>query len=117
MRPGTKFAVDYLLYKRGPVFAHAEFAVLVLPSYSHAYWKNKEGKGKGRGGQKSWWWLHSVNRVQAQVRKTLVVCWVEVPPPPPSSENGAVEDVGGLLRMYKVREMVLKRWTPNRSRD
>ena len=30
VRGGIKFCVDYLLYKRGPVFAHAEF-VLVPP--------------------------------------------------------------------------------------
>src|SRR5260370_35793516 len=30
---GIKFCVDYLLYKKGPVSSHAEFAVVVVPSY------------------------------------------------------------------------------------
>jgi DNA integrity scanning protein DisA with diadenylate cyclase activity len=29
---------------------------------------------------RSWWWMHSVSRVQAQVLKSLVVCYVDVPP-------------------------------------
>ena len=35
VKNGTKFCVDYLLYKRGPVFSHAEFAVLVIPEYEY----------------------------------------------------------------------------------
>ncbi|KAK4544281.1 hypothetical protein LTR36_004491 [Oleoguttula mirabilis] len=133
VRPGVKFAVDYLLYNRGPVFSHAEFGVLVLPAYTHAYWRTAEGlRGRSGKGQRDWWWLHCVNRVQSQVRKTLVLCYVDVPPPLDGREsgggggggggsgggNGEVEgNVSTLLRRYKVREFVLKRWLANRSRD
>ena len=111
VRPGTKFAVDLLLYNRGPVFSHAEFAVMVLPDYSHPRWREKE---QAQG--KPWHWLHMVNRVQSQVRKTLVVYYVWVPPP---VEGEGVSDMGlkELLGRYRVREIVLKRWIPNRSRD
>ncbi|TKA74644.1 hypothetical protein B0A49_04901 [Cryomyces minteri] len=125
VRPGVKFGVDWLLYNRGPVFAHAEFAVLVAPAYSHAAWA---GTGRQRGqGQRDWWWLHCVNRVQSQVRKGLIVAFVEVPPPPPppsvgqqaerEAEVGGEVDFGKLLRRYRVREFVIKRWLANRSRD
>ena len=70
VRPGVKFAVDLLLYNRGPVFAHAEFAVLVRPDYSHPHWRT-QGKEGAHG--KPWHWLHMVNRVQSQVHKTLVL--------------------------------------------
>ncbi|KAI4111332.1 MAG: hypothetical protein LQ338_008359, partial [Usnochroma carphineum] len=104
IRPGVKFAVDYLLYNRGPVFSHAEFAVIILPSYSHGYWCSTpelrtmvEKKEK-----KSWWWLHCVNRVQAQVRKSLVLVYVEVPPPGELEVSmdlsGEVVDVGLFLK-------------------
>lgn len=119
VRPGIKFAVDYLLYNRGPVFSHAEFAVIILPSYSHAYWSSTvqlrarvQSKEK-----KSWWWVHCVNRVQAQVRKSLVIVYVEVPSPGEIKVDGEVEDIGRFLKKYHVRDLVLKRWTPNRSRD
>jgi tRNA-splicing endonuclease subunit Sen2 len=105
VRSGIKFGVDYLLYQRGPAFAHAQFSVVVVPTYG--------GRGQDGGGkQKNWWWLHAVNRVQSQVLKNLVICFVEVP-----SSVGEGEDITGLLGRYKVREMVIKRWTPNRTRD
>jgi len=105
VRSGIKFGVDYLLYQRGPAFAHAQFSVVVVPSYG--------GRGRDGGGkQETWWWLHAVNRVQSQVLKNLVICFVEVP-----SSVGDGEDITGLLERYKVREMVIKRWTPNRTRD
>ncbi|KAI4239956.1 MAG: hypothetical protein LQ352_007749 [Teloschistes flavicans] len=123
VRPGIKFGVDYLLYNRGPVFSHAEFAVIILPAYSDAYWSSTSALQTEveRKQKKTWWWIHCVNRVQAQVRKTLVVAFVEVPPPADSaggviSEHGDIRHMGRFLKRYRVREVVLKRWTPNRSR-
>ncbi|KAL8724661.1 MAG: hypothetical protein Q9181_006728 [Wetmoreana brouardii] len=124
VRPGIKFAVDYLLYNRGPVFSHAEFAVIVRPAYSHVYWTSTAALRADvrRKEEKSWWWIHCVNRVQTQVRKSLVVALVEVPPPVDAdggvkNDAGEVTDIGQLLRRYRVRELILKRWTPNRCRD
>ncbi|CAK4033025.1 tRNA-splicing endonuclease subunit tsp-2 [Lecanosticta acicola] len=117
VRPGVKFSVDYLLYYRGPVFSHAEFAIMIMPSYSDPYWSSHAGKSKRRikeDEQKDWWWLHCINRVQSQVLKTLVLVYVDVPPP---SEDGDGQDVGKLLKAYRVREFVIKRWVANRSRD
>ncbi|MCJ1258595.1 hypothetical protein MMC24_006428 [Lignoscripta atroalba] len=161
VRPGVKFAVDYLLYNRGPVFSHAEFAVIILPSYRHPYWSATPGRAAEtqQKERKSWVWLHCVNRVQSQVRKSLILVYVEVPPPPtgcypadlssqnrlPSTASPTVAspnvalawsllaakgsdaegktsakkslNVSQTLKMYSVREMTLKRWIPNRSRD
>lgn len=125
VRPGIKFAVDWLLYLRGPVFSHAEFAIIVLPAYTHPYWRSTQElqKSTKKKESKSWWWLHCVNRVQSQVRKSLVICYVEVPPPravPTLAERKASvseSDIGQVLKQYKVRELTLKRWTPNRERD
>lgn len=131
VRPGIKFAVDYLLYNRGPAFSHAEFAVVVLPSYRHPYWlltATIAAASKKRE-SRSWWWLHCVNRVQSQVRKSLLLVYVEVPPPfdtissvgeyAPSRAASAQADVDitGMLKQYRIREFTIRRWTPNRSRD
>jgi tRNA-splicing endonuclease subunit Sen2 len=120
VRSGVKFGVDYLLYNRGPVFAHAEYAVIILPSYEHPYWSALADRKK-QAAQKqacTWWWLHCVNRVQAQVKKTLVLSFVEVPPPSALSCPPIPEDnIGLAIRRYKVREMIVRRWVPNRSRD
>lgn len=117
VRSGVKFGVDYLLYNRGPVFSHAEFALVVIPSYDHPYWSETEERWTHAGEKqaRSWWWLHCVNRVQAQVRKSLVICYVEVPPP--HDGQGMENDIGALLGRYKVRDVTIKRWVPNRSRD
>ncbi|CAD0114587.1 unnamed protein product [Aureobasidium uvarum] len=111
VRPGVKFSCDFLLYNRGPVFSHAEFALLIIPEYAEGSIEAAEGKGK-----MGWWWLHCVNRVQSQVKKSLVIVYVKVPKDLPSSENGEV-DIGKLLRGYEMREFVIRRWLANRSRD
>ena len=118
IRSGVKFAVDYLLYNRGPAFSHAEFAVVIVPSYSHPYWTDSEEKAAQtrKKESKTWWWLHCVNRVQSQVRKSLVLVFVEIPPPEEHEDRGSV-NIGRLLKRYRIRELTLRRWIPNRSRD
>ncbi|KAF7182435.1 hypothetical protein CNMCM7691_002005 [Aspergillus felis] len=119
VRSGVKFGVDYLLYNRGPVFSHAEFAVVVIPAYEHSYWSETSDRRSycATKQTRSWWWLHCVNRVQAQVKKSLVVCYVEVPPPRSHDSKNHSEDIGALLSRYRVREMLIRRWVPNRTRD
>ncbi|KAF5875859.1 putative trna-splicing endonuclease subunit protein [Botrytis fragariae] len=117
VRGGTKFSVDYLLYNRGPVFSHAEFAVLILPSYSDPYWSSGpflQNYVKGKQ-ERSWSWMHCINRVITQVKKTLILVYVDIPAP--VDGNMKENSVDELLGKYKVREVVLKRWSPNRSRD
>jgi tRNA-splicing endonuclease subunit Sen2 len=125
VRPGIKFAVDYLLYLRGPAFHHAEFAIMIIPSYSDPYWaeardydSNIENR-KRELEKKDWWWLHRINRVQTAVFKTLVLVYVEIPPPwdQDSMQSGWKVDVGSVLKKYTVREVVVRRWSPNRNRD
>lgn len=118
VRPGVKFSVDYLLYERGPVFNHANFAVIIMPSYSHPYWSSAEGQSRRRikeDQQKNWWWIHCINRVQSAVLKHLILCYVDIPPP--GAEQKGTVNVGKLLGGYKVREFAIKRWVGNRSRD
>ena len=70
VKSGTKFCVDFLLYKRGPVFSHAEFSVLVIPEYENE--QDREGSPFMRhhnAGEKSWIWFSMMNRVNTQVQK------------------------------------------------
>jgi tRNA-splicing endonuclease subunit Sen2 len=119
VRSGIKFGTDYLLYNRGPAFSHAEFSVTILPSYSDPYWQSTEGHREyvASKTQKTWWWLHGVNRVQQQVMKQLLICYVDISPPLTAEERSAETDIGLELSRYKVRDITIKRWTPNRSRD
>lgn len=113
-RAGIKFGVDWLLYYRGPVFDHAEYGLLVLPSYSDPYWRAM-GKEAPR---KSWHWFMGVNRVLSKVFKRLVLVYVDIPPPTVFLEDGSPRDgMVDLLKTYRIREVMVKRWSSNRNRD
>lgn len=127
VRHGVKFGVDFMLYRQGPPFDHAEFVVIIMPNYSDEYWKSEESTVEYPGGRRmyvegqlrrrnKWSWVSAVNRVNGQARKTLVVVYVDVPRPLEKEEEERV-GVEGVLRRYKVREIVLKRWVSNRARD
>jgi tRNA-splicing endonuclease subunit Sen2 len=121
VRSGIKFAVDYLLYLRGPAFHHAEFGIQIIPSYSHKYWSETPERVAYRKEKENhdWWWFHRVNRVQSAVMKTLVLVYVEVPPPweEDQIQDAYKVDIGSVLKKYTVREVVFKRWSPSRNRD
>jgi len=118
VRSGIKFSVDYMLYNRGPVFSHAEFGVVILPSYSDPYWTSdpfleKYSKEKQ---QRTWAWMSCINRVITQVKKTLILTYVDVPKPLSAHEEKNL-GIDGVLARYKVREIVMKRFAANRMRD
>ena len=119
-RHGIKFGVDWMLYGKGPALDHAEFGVLVLPSYSHPDWATADPE-KTRLRQtkpKSWHLLHSVNRVLTVVLKNLVLVYVDIPPP--GAAEAALGGDGGisaLLAQYRIREVMVRRWSSNRNRD
>ncbi|RXG41511.1 hypothetical protein VDGE_09364 [Verticillium dahliae] len=110
-RPGIKFGMDWMLYAKGPVFDHAEFGVIILPSYSHAWWN----ENKHPVPQKTWHWLHGVVRVLAHVHKSLVLVYVDVPPPP-IFDKAFEQGPAAALKLYKIREVMVRRWSSNRNR-
>lgn len=115
MLPAVKFGVDWLLYAEGPVFDHAQFGILVLPSYSDPYWKQPEHERQAP--KKSWHSFFGTNRVLTRVFKSLVLVYVEIPPPTAFDAKG--EPAGGLsgvLKQYKIREVMVKRYSTNRNR-
>ncbi|KAK1996337.1 tRNA intron endonuclease [Colletotrichum falcatum] len=110
-RAGIKFGVDWMLYARGPVFDHAEFGAIILPSYSDQWWKESDRQLP----RKTWHWLHGIVRVLSHVQKSLVLVYVDVPPPPQFDEamrKGPAE----VFKLYKIREVMVKRWSSNRNR-
>ncbi|KIH87125.1 tRNA-splicing endonuclease subunit [Sporothrix brasiliensis 5110] len=116
-RHGIKFGVDWMLYGKGPALDHAEFGVMVLPSYGR--WAAAD---RPAAPAPSWHWLHSVNRVLSTVFKSLVLVYVDVPPPSSATggANGAMDDIrdiSALLGQYRIREVMVRRWSSNRNRD
>lgn len=86
--------------------------MLVLPAYSHPHWDSDRVRKEGRE-KKPWHWLHCINRVSSQVKKTLILVYVEIPPP----LEGSDVNVSKMLGRYKVREVALRRWLVSRNRD
>ncbi|KAG2207275.1 hypothetical protein INT46_003194 [Mucor plumbeus] len=96
-KSGSKFGVDFVLYQSGPSFRHADFAVIVIPLMSD---KIEETK--------SWDWLLRLNRICTQVKKTLMLCYVTIPKETNSFLN---------LDEYRIRQVIYKRWSPQRNRE
>lgn len=115
-RHGIKFGVDWMLYQRGPAFDHAEFGVIVVPSFSDPWW----AEHGHRPAQKSWQWFHAVNRVLSHVMKSLVLVYVDVPPPPAfdaaMANSGQDGGLAAALKKYRIREILARRWSSNRNR-
>ncbi|EPX74768.1 tRNA-splicing endonuclease subunit catalytic subunit Sen2 [Schizosaccharomyces octosporus yFS286] len=113
VKGGTKFSVDYLLYKRGPVFSHAELAILVLPCVGNSQKRNLK-----------WHELHCLNRTVGQVKKTLVLCYVHCPTPEIMNDlwqhqknMDQWEWSKLILSYYTIQCVSLRRWVPDRNRD
>ncbi|KAK9480896.1 SEN2 subunit of the tRNA splicing endonuclease-like protein [Lipomyces japonicus] len=104
IRDGVKFGVDYLLYRRGPPFSHAEFGIIVIPVY--------QDESRNKAVSKDWWWSSGVNRIVGGVKKTMIFCYVEIP-----EFIEEFQTVDELLSKYRIREVSFRRWIPNRHRD
>ncbi|KAI0343120.1 hypothetical protein BDW22DRAFT_1356700 [Trametopsis cervina] len=115
VKGGIKFCVDLLLYKRGPVFQHAEFAIVVVPEYEDPEDKKTSPFMLNNSEPFTWSWLSTINRVNAQVQKTLILTYVTIPAR--SRINPALTSSPACLAHYSVRDVVLRRFIPARMRD
>ncbi|KAF8705170.1 putativetRNA-splicing endonuclease subunit Sen2, partial [Rhizoctonia solani] len=115
VRGGIKFCVDYMLYKRGPVFSHAEFALVVIPVYENPADKDTSPFQLQNTDPFSWSWLSTLNRINTQVKKTLILAYVTIPP----VETTSPDILRGpeCFQLYSIREVVIRRFVPARMRD
>ncbi|KZT63647.1 hypothetical protein DAEQUDRAFT_719156 [Daedalea quercina L-15889] len=115
IKGGIKFCVDLLLYKRGPVFHHAEFAIVIIPVYEDPEDQETSPFDLANSQPFSWTWLSTVNRVNSQVQKTLILTYVTIPARSRVSQE--LLSSPACLAHYSVREVVLRRFIPARMRD
>lgn len=105
VRDGVKFGSDFLLYRKGPPFQHAEFAIMVMEQHC----------------QPSWWWLHSNIRVLGGAKKTLTLAYVESSRGVPEMPNWAMvknaNDFRKQLERYAVKSVMFSRFAASRNRD
>lgn len=107
VRSGIKFGTDYLLYKRGPPFHHAEFALILLPNYKDETLNHQISKRFD--------WLAGLSRVVGGVRKKLVLVFVDIPTQEEFNQN--INDLPELFKLYNVNEVIYSRWVTNKNRD
>ncbi|KAJ7089660.1 hypothetical protein B0H15DRAFT_265546 [Mycena belliarum] len=115
VRGGIKFCVDYMLYKRGPVFNHAEFSVVVCPVYEDPADQQASSVNLHHASPFPWSWLSTINRVNSQVYKTLILAYVTIPARSRISPD--VLTSPACLQHYSVREVTVRRFIPARMRD
>ncbi|KAF8972645.1 hypothetical protein BDZ97DRAFT_848568 [Flammula alnicola] len=115
VKGGIKFCVDYLLYKRGPVFTHAEFALVVLPVYEDPEDQKSSSIDLQNSSPFAWSWLSTINRVNSQVQKTLILVYVTIPAKSRLSLD--ILQSPACFAHYSVREVTLRRFIPARMRD
>lgn len=101
VRDGIKFGVDWLIYKQGPPFQHAEFAVSVQPS----------------SGRPDWWWLHANMRVVNNAKKAMTLVYVTKEERPDYTKISNVAAFRKALSQYTVKILTFSRFTPSRCRD
>jgi tRNA-splicing endonuclease subunit Sen2 len=118
VKPGLKFGVDYLLYDRPIVFAHANHCVNVLGDYH--LWNNMATKGRLIKEQMTWQEINLWQRLMGNVRKKLKLVYVEIPVPNGDEDwrdiNGR-EDMGKLLQKYRIREVMNSRMVISKERE
>lgn len=100
-RSGVKFASDFVLYRRGPPFSHADFTAIVHPVLPH-------GEDDGT----RWFESTRSGRVVGGVKKTMIYCYVEVP-----NLEYEAQTVREVLEQCKVTTVSHVRWRPMKSRD
>ncbi|KAI5949256.1 SEN2 [Candida theae] len=112
VRSGIKFGTDYLLYKRGPPFSHAEFCVSVM-----------QDNHQNDTSLYDWFQICARARVIGSVKKNFVQVYVVAPLQAEFDEVFATTNIDEglmfrkLLSMYKVSEVLYRRWNPSRTRD
>ncbi|KAJ4494879.1 hypothetical protein C8J55DRAFT_539702 [Lentinula edodes] len=115
VKNGLKFCVDYLLYKRGPVFTHAEFAIVVCPVYEDPEDQKVSITNLQNASPFTWSWLSTINRANSQVMKTLILTYVTIPAR--SRLSREMLNTPACFAHYSVREVIVRRFIPARMRD
>ncbi|KAJ2887156.1 tRNA splicing endonuclease subunit sen2 [Coemansia aciculifera] len=114
VRSGLKFGSDFLLYAKGPAHSHAQYSVLVRHSSQELPVTDNTSEEEEQQPQaiESWQFMLSLSRVTSQVRKTLVLCYID---PPAATDNQSAHDLSPSdLTQYQVREFVVQRFNANR---
>eukprot|EP00833_Pecoramyces_ruminatium_P000070 jgi/Orpsp1_1/1174102/evm.model.c7180000048916.1 len=114
VKEGLKYGVDYgdyiflyrlyILYQKGPIFSHSEYAISIIPVM------NDQNKLNYIIDMPTIHEINCTNRVCNQVLKKLVYCYIIIP-----------KDIDlnspDCLKKYSIYEIRMKRWNPDKTRN
>lgn len=110
VRSGIKFGCDYLLYKRGPPFHHAEFCINVMD--------NDPSNNKDKKNMNDYTWYSRISRVISGAKKTLIFSYVTRQTTKTQIMNWWVKGkYHKVFNSYEINEIIYKRWVPGKNRD
>lgn len=95
VKSGTKFGGDFLLYKKGPLYFHASYIVIV------EVLKN----GQNSRNKTTWQKIVGINRMAETANKEVLICHVLWP----DVEEEKFNDPA-ILKEFGVSEILLRRW-------
>lgn len=98
VKDGTKFGTDFLLYKDGPAFYHAQYSVRICKKQSL-----------------DWKFVSGLNRVSESAAKELLLAQI-------SGEFEQIKDVQEMslrekLKCIHISEMLIRRFVPSQERE
>lgn len=132
-KSGLKFGVDYVLYETNPDHCHANYAVIIRPPYP----EQKMPPFQNCDCCLSWLLLSTLNRVSESVSKELIIAYIvdsdnihnaktqtnvntEFNVNRTNEENKTNNRLITSLRdvqNYTVKEFILSRWRPSKTRE
>jgi len=100
VKDGTKFGCDFLLYKEGPPFYHAQYSVRIMQPQQNVKWQFMSG----------------LNRVTESAGKELMLAQItEIQDDSESLEE--TQTVKQKLKNIQVKEVLLRRYVPSQERE
>ncbi|KAI8048669.1 tRNA intron endonuclease [Syncephalis plumigaleata] len=122
VRDGIKYGADYVIYKKGPIFDHSVAAILVCPvvvynsSNVHKDSYDNVLVNYNRRVSLDWINLLGLLRVCNQVRKVLHICFVYIPMMGDDDDTWRYQEPMDI-QSYRIEEVIIKRWVPERNRS
>ena len=104
VKEGTKFGCDFLVYKEGPPFYHAQYSVRIMLPHQPAKWR----------------FISGLNRVNESAGKELLLAQIsEYDNAEQESSEKIIktnQTVKQKLKNIGIKEVLLRRWVPSQER-
>ncbi|KAI0305925.1 hypothetical protein B0F90DRAFT_1694575 [Multifurca ochricompacta] len=118
LRPDNPFLLNYFFFHHyrslGWVVKNG-FAVVLIPVYEDARDAESSPFSLSNSEPFTWQWLSTINRVNSQVQKTLVLSYVTIPALSRVSLTELTSPA--CFERYSIREIIIRRFVPARMRD